>query len=196
MPCRVYTASGLRRDWAKFLELDRGTAARIATALDKQFMANERKLFASEGASGGAPWRPLSLAYAMRKAGWRRGRQDQRRAIRQGRRVISGVFGSLPRLGSNKILQLTGQMRQSFTAPGWEHIRRLVRLPGIWRVQLGSHNDLARHHKTGGPKLPRRDPIQHTSAQLGQYNRLVAEIALPVLKAKFRALSARRPTVR
>lgn len=56
------------KDMASLMKLTQRDMNDMATAVDIQFAKHEKRLFATEGSSGGAKWRPLSDSYAKAKA--------------------------------------------------------------------------------------------------------------------------------
>jgi len=88
------------------------------------FRRQERRLFASEGASGGPPWRELDPDYARRKAVDWPGR---------------------------KILAASGQLRQDLTSESSPDYIQEVELRGREaHLRLGTGNPLARYHTVDG----------------------------------------------
>jgi len=103
----------------------------IADGLEEmgiEFRKQERRIFSSEGSSGGGRWQSLSPSYAKRK-----------RRLRPGR----------------KILVWDGDLRKSLTRRGGEHIQRSYR-SRRWVLSVGTSNRVAEYHETGGGNLPRR----------------------------------------
>lgn len=100
----------------------------------------ERRIFASQGGEGRyGPWAALSPGYLARK-------------IR-----LLGAAG--------KILVLSGETKDRFLSPSRsEYIQRYVK-PFI---QFGAKSEVAGFHFRGGNKLPRRDPVSKTEAQIEQ----------------------------
>jgi len=122
----------------------------IKTMVDIEFVKKERKLFATEGASGGAKWKPLSPAYAKRKKRKKPGR---------------------------KILAYEGDLRRGLTGRRHaDHVARYSLTKTRAVVTVGTKNPIASYHAPGylhNPQLPVRDPIQLTRRQELDYTKIV-----------------------
>lgn len=119
--------------------------ATIATAVDVKFRTNEKRLFSTEGGSGGGRWVPLSPAYAKQKA---------------------------RRFPGRKILARRGGLRRSLTTKGSGHVAEGILKPRAL-VRVGTTNRLAMYHAEGRPPMPKRDPLQHTQAQVKGYTKII-----------------------
>lgn len=124
--------------------------------VDSQFLRDEKRQFASEGASGGSKWAALSPKYKKAK---------QRK------------------WGSKKIMQASGKTRKAFTTKGSGHVATYGKAPRPF-VEVGANSDVAAYHikpKSGLPnplynrKLPDRDVMQMTQAQVKKYIQIVRE---------------------
>lgn len=153
--------------------------SQVRVRVDEEFRANEKRLFSSEGNSGGPRWAPLSPEYAKRKAGLRR------RDLRQSRLQRGLGFRRRITIAGRTILVLGGSMRDSFTQPSSRnHISRVVGRT----IELGSSDPLAHYHFAGEGRLPRRDPIQHTDEQKRGYLKTVAAEFVKRIEAVTRSL--------
>ena len=99
-------------------KLDRRDMETMTKAIDSQFRSDERRLFATEGASGGKRWPKLSPAYARRKKKKYPGR---------------------------KILVRKGPLRKSLTTKNAEHIAEWSLQPRA-TITVGTKNPLGRFH--------------------------------------------------
>lgn len=141
----------------------------ISTQVDSRFMARERRLFATEGRSGGEAWPRLSEEYRRWKA---------------------------RRFPGRKIMQRTGRLRRSLTSKGGRHVLEST-LPPRVSVTVGTSVKYAAYHIDGSPirnwNLPERDTLQHTRAQeieyLEVFSERYAKVILPRLE---RAMLAAR----
>ena len=140
---------------------------RLLVTIDSRFVRNETQLFASEGTTGGQTWEPLSEDYAAYKA-----------------RKFPG----------RKILQRTGKLRRSLTTKGdSDHVAYGYTQPRATLV-VGSANEVGAYHAPGvkhNPRLPVRDPIQHTPAQLRDYSAVMRDYLIIKLARYARAKAAR-----
>ena len=122
--------------------------------LTDRFVAMEVKQFRSEGGHGSGGWAPLSPRYAAWKAGRRKGhgrKGSKRRAANEeaGRRQAG-----------NKILVLYGDLSKSLTQRplGFEHFTPRS-------MTIGSDVVYGKYHQRGGPRLPRRRPIEFRESE-------------------------------
>ena len=128
-------------------DLDAREMKVMTTEVDKQFRKNMKRLFATEGASGGKRWKRLTPKYAKRKRKKRRGR---------------------------KILVYNRDMRDSITNAGHrDHVAEFSLNPPY--VEVGTNSDIARYHAEGGGRLPVRNPIQQTDSQKRRYHQIVVK---------------------
>lgn len=157
----------------------------MLTPVDTKFRTLERRLFATEGASGGARWRRLSPKYAKQK-----------------RRTHPG----------RKVMQKTGGLRRSLTQKGADHVARYTLSASRARLKVGTTNVLAAYHgpligrlTTGsglGPtrgraRLPVRDVMQMTPQQRRLYYKIVKDYLVDVkLKRAMKALRIGRQEMR
>jgi len=147
------------------LRLNIGAVKDAAVVADVVYREQEKSLFASEGASGGSTWAPLSPAYKARKDRLFAGAEATVKGIAKARgRKLTG-FAVAAALGAeNKILQLTGDMKRKFSTQTSGHIAEGFILPQGARIQMGAqgpeHFGL---HARGAGSLPKRDPQQRTA---------------------------------
>ncbi len=133
----------------ELMALDAKTMAAIARDIDIQFVKNERRLFATEGASGGPKWITYqSVPYERFK-----------KRVRPGR----------------KLMVFDGDLRKTLTnrnAPGHALSWTLKPRPS---VSVGTNDIKAAWHgpKAGNPlanpRLPVRDVLQHTPKTEAKY---------------------------
>jgi len=133
--------------------------------MDTKFRKNMVEHFKTEGRSGGLRWAPLTRDYARRKKA-----QDKRRKNFRGR----------------KILVDQGDLRRSFIErEQHNHIAEMVG-PNMY---LGSSDPLAKIHQEGNiPVMPERPPLQHTDAQLEEYERVIGLWLVPRFRRAMRVL--------
>jgi phage gpG-like protein len=152
------------RDLSGALALDLAAALDAGKALDAGFRIAEERLFQTEGASGAGKWAPLSPRHKRRKdllfAGSVRTKKP--------RGFLASIGGKSVRLRQNRILTLTGRLRESLAKEGPEHIRDVFRLGGRWYVRMGTSVPYALFHHRGGRHLPVRDPIGLGSRDLDE----------------------------
>lgn len=147
----------------------------MLTPVDTKFRTLERRLFATEGASGGARWRRLSPKYAKQK-----------------RRTHPG----------RKVMQKTGGLRRSLTQKGADHVARYTLSASRARLKVGTTNVLAAYHGAAGaayrnPRLPKRDVMQMTPQQRRLYYKIVKDYLVDVkLKRAMKALRIGRQEMR
>jgi phage gpG-like protein len=109
---------------------------KMVRSVDLKFTRMMRRLYATEGASGGARWEPLSARYARQK-------------------VLDGFSGG--------ILTRTGGLRR--TLQNYGNPQHVARWQGTSMV-FGTTHRLASIHDRGVPgRLPARTPIQLTMRQ-------------------------------
>lgn len=130
----------------------------ISVWIDTAFRKHEKRLFATSGSHGGSKFAPLSDKYAKWKKRHFPGRQ---------------------------ILSLTGGLRKSLSTKKHGHIARSYTQPRP-TIVVGTTNELAAYHGPGrwrNPRLPLRDPMQHTRKQEQTYFDLareyMADVKLP-----------------
>lgn len=117
-------------------------------AIADSFYEGQKQQFASEGATGSGGWKPLSPAYAERKA-----------------REFPG----------RPILTATGEMRGSLESRGGmlSHFRLEKR-----RLELGTLLDRATYHQEGAGNLPQRKVIELTDRQKDEWTKLIHQHAV------------------
>lgn len=128
---------------------------KMAELCDVAFLAHEKKLFASEGASGGERWNPLSEQYRR----WKKRHYPGR-----------------------KILSLTGKLRKSLTQmekTNPDHIGYGAFEP-LPTINLGTSDKKAAWHYEGNAHLPKRDPIQHKTSDEQRYLDLLSGYMIDV----------------
>lgn len=150
---------------------DDNEARALLRELDTAFRKLERRLFKTEGVSGGRGWKPLSDRYARWKTRMLKGTlRELRRENRQVSR-LRGKRARTPSLGSvDKILQLSGQMKDSFiNKSDPEHIAQYRLRPSV-AFTMGSSNPIAPYHGSRDSRrvIPFRDPIKMTTRQRTQ----------------------------
>jgi len=127
----------------------------------------EAQIFATEGVAGASGrWTRLSAAYAARKSALFRG----------GRAAVKGKKGMARKEAlraqnrpiANKILVWSGETKERFTRANNPHNIARVRLDGPARFtyQFGAESQIAAYHFDGTAKMPRRDMVTKTAAQL------------------------------
>ena len=132
------------RTISRLMDLDRKDLGEILKAVDFQFRENERRLFATEGTSGGSKWQRLSSKYAAIKA---------------------------RRFPGRKILAARGTLRKDLTTKSGRHLAFVSMKPPS--VTVGADNEIGRHHSRGLAPLPRRNPIQMTNRQRKRFHAIV-----------------------
>jgi len=135
--------------------------------VDKMFARNMRRLFSTQGGSGGPEWQALSPRYKAWKD-----------------RAFPG----------RKILSLRGKLRRSLASrSSTDHVARWTLKPRA-RLIVGTSVRYAAYHAPGGlhnPKLPVRDPLQHTAPQSREYKDAVRRQLKRKLARLGRVLAAR-----
>jgi hypothetical protein len=158
----------------ELVKLKKADYTKLGKAVDKVFVANERKLFATEGVSGGSKWQKLSDDYLTRK---RRHYKTQ------------------------KILTMKGDMRKALTGKNHpDHWRMAYKVQtGLIRVEVGIVDDLrnpivqrTKAHAIGAHPLPRRDPLQHTDAQHKEMLKAAMGVYTDKLRQVTRSMGAKR----
>ena len=142
-------------------------ANHLMVRLGQEHRKQEERVFSSEGATGFyGKWRPLSDAYAIRKA---------KAMFRQGRRMKkSGAVTTGRTRGpiSMKVLVWSGNMRDTFTTYGYPGYIQRYRA-GL--AQFGARHQIAAYHFHGGGRLPRRDMVTKAEAQLRAMRRVIVQ---------------------
>ncbi len=164
----IVNLSGLR-NIEKMFHLSKPLLDECAEIADSRWSAQMKGAFASEGASTGDAWAPLSPRYKAWKEGQRAlGRQKNRALIAAYR---SGKSTQLKQhqATSTRILVLSGVMRDDFSfreSPG--HIAEAALLsPKKGLIRLGARGPgFYKFHVWGTRHMPRRDPLRRTSAQM------------------------------
>lgn len=135
---------------------------KMAKRVDIKFRANERRLFSTQGSSGGRRWKPLNPGYRK----WKRKKRPGR-----------------------KIMTFDGKLRDSLTKKGFLHVAIGFMKRGLFGrkgfIQVGTHDIKAAWH--GPPNrlknsiLPTRDVLQQTPQQIDQYRQEIWK----VMRGKF-----------
>lgn len=139
----------------------------VLTRVAQVHRAQEARIFSSEGAEGGSgAWPRLSAAYAERKAN----------AGRSGRAAVKGTKGkgriaalrALKRPISQKILVWSGEMKDRFLRhSNPANIERFVQTSETTgKFQLGAASEIAGYHFSGTSRMPVRNMIEKTPAQI------------------------------
>lgn len=166
----------------------------MAFAIDDGFRANERKLFQTEGSSGGGRWAPLSPAYAYRKdllfGKARRTAAKRAREVAQLPEIYRKGAQKGTGLAQNKILQLTGTMKRSLTERGPEHVAEWRQTAGRTIVTVGTRNEVAAYHLEIDTHRPIRDPIKMTKDQRQGLVEIMASQMVNFLRRRVRVLAA------
>lgn len=138
MPANPQGFQRLRTLQEAFVVTEADKAGPLLRRLGQIHRAQERRIFATEGAAGrSGKWAALKPAYLA----WK---------IRQ-----LGAAG--------KILVLSGETKERFVTPTRpEYIQRYVS-PGM---QFGARSEVAGFHVRGSGKLPRRDMVSKTETML------------------------------
>ena len=158
----------MKKSFKEAMEMTVRDMKRMTTQVDRRFRENEKRLFASEGRSGGRAWKRLSPAYAKAK----------RKAV-----------------GSRKIMQRTGTLRRGLTQKSHpDHIARFVGTKD-GRIKVGVQNIVAAYHGAAkgrqNPRLPKRNVMQMTAKQRRRYFRIVSDYLVNIKwKRGFRFLKA------
>ena len=184
MPITATVNPALRsRSIKQLLRIERKGAEAAARAADKAFREAEREMFASQGASGAeGPWAILSPEYAARKAAYFRGKRADYRARKRDMAMLPARYRAkvAKGYGSNKILQLTGGMMRRFTQAGDPgHVAEAVQNGDQWSVRFGARSDVASYHESGGPRLPRRNPVALSEEAKAKIVAAIAEALAP-----------------
>ena len=134
----------------KIVIMNRDDMKKMTFSMDTLFIKNERRLFATEGSSGGVKWKKLSKAYSKAK------RSDPKR--------------------SNKIMQSSGRLRRGLAVKGdKDHVARSI---GLTAMVFGVKNILPVYHgavrgSRKNPKLPRRSVFQMKPKQRRGYYQIL-----------------------
>ena len=135
----------------------------VEKAVDADFKRNERKLFSSEGSSGGPTWPPIPKDSPYGK--WKQKRYPGR-----------------------KVMQRKGDLRRSLTQKGGDHVARTFKV-GNWKGQWGTKDAKALWHRDAAR---RRDTLQHTDEQWRGYLDTTRKAMLPHIARAVRVLAAWR----
>ena len=154
----------------KVLEMTVRDMTEMTKGIDQKFRANEKRLFATEGSSGGQKWPALSKKYAKAK---------------------------LKQVGRRRIMQRSGRLRKGLTIKGHpDHVAR----HSSGRVKIGVKSALPAHHGSvagrQNPRLPKRDVFQMTGRQRRQYYDVVFDRFATKRKQFERAMRAGRAAMR
>ncbi len=137
---------------------------KMTAKVDTLFVRTEKRLFATEGASGGRPWKKLKKAT----------RDAKRRA---------GL--------SKKIMQRTGELRRGLTVKGHpDHVAKWANLGSDARIEMGVQSILPVYHGAvrgqRNPRLPRRSVFQITAPQRRAYFQVVTDQLVSKLRRGLR----------
>lgn len=136
------------REVDRELKALRDRARNLAPAFEafgRAFRAHEERAFASEGATAGGRWAPLSPGYAA----WK-----------------------IRKVGTKPILQFSGRLKDSFTrADHPDHINEI----GPRTARYGSRVPYGPYHQSTKPRtrLPHRPPLVVTRELQSEANRLM-----------------------
>jgi hypothetical protein len=172
------------------LDLTPDAVSSAAQAADSVYRAQEKQLFATEGASGGQPWKKLSPIYAERK----RRLVEGAKAFNQELKRRRGSPRRVPAI-STSILVLIGDMRTAFSTQSGGHVVEYFKSARGWLIQLGARGPrYFKLHADGGDKIPgrppKRDPQQRTPAQDNELRGAVRRALIPhVVRALRLAIS-------
>ena len=140
---------------SEVLELSVANMNTMTASVDKQFRVNEKRLFATEGGSGGQKWKPLKKATKDAKK----------------------------RLGlSSRIMQRTGNLRKGLTQKNHpDHVARHANK----QIKVGVQSPLPVYHGAvrsipKNPRLPRRSVFQMTAPQRRGYYKIVSDYIINV----------------
>ena len=147
---------------------------RMLRKLDMIFRKYERRLFSTEGASGGRKWKALSPAYAKWKRRHARGRKIMVLGKREGK-----------------------SLRKSLTMVGGDHTARwtISLTGGIPTFFLGTQDILAAWHinpavlgivnDAYNPNMPHRDTLQMKPAQRNELLKVLSDYYTKVIMPRF-----------
>ncbi len=107
------------RTLPQLMKLDQRDMGTMLGIVDLEFTRNEKRLFSTEGTSGGRAWKPLSTAYARAKA-----------------RAFPG----------RKIMQRTGKLRQGLTQQSHADHVKFTKLKPRATITVGTDNQVAAFH--------------------------------------------------
>ena len=131
------------------LKMKTSDLKKMSVQMDRVFVKNEKRLFASEGSSGGSKWKPLSAAYAKAKK---------------------------KRFPGAKIMQRSRTLKRGLTVLSHpDHVVRIHNSVFRQSIGLGTTNIVAKYHGAlkGGAgmntRLPRRNVLQMTTKQRDEY---------------------------
>ncbi len=149
----------------KILELNRDDMKKMTVSMDTLFVKNEKRLFATEGSSGGVKWKKLKPETLKAK---------KRRAT--GVRKIKRRGFSIPLTGTSlKIMQRTGRLRKGLSVKkDPDHVVRFSLVSRSAWIGIGVKSILPVYHgavrgRRKNPKLPRRSVFQMKPQQRRGY---------------------------
>jgi len=134
------------------LDLTVSDMKQLTALVDALFVKNEKRLFTTEGSSGGVKWKKLKKAT----------RDAKKRA---------GL--------SQKIMQRTGELRKGLSVKGHpDHVAKWFGLGDKARIQIGVRNILPVYHgavrgRRKNPRLPRRSVFQMKPRQRKGYHAIL-----------------------
>jgi phage gpG-like protein len=158
------------RDLRTALRLDQSDMQEILRLVDDRFVTNERRLFATEGSSGGSKWAPLDPKYKKAKQ---------------------------KKFPGRKVMSRSGALRKSLTNKGDTDHVATYQMTKPQAVMVGTKNKVAAYHIKGrhnkGQPKHTRDTLQHTEQQkralTGEVRRFLIDTKLERVR---RAMSAWR----
>ncbi len=139
---------------------------KLTAAVDSLFVKNEKRLFSTEGASGGLKWKPLKKATL-----------DAKKRSRSARSKIKKRASGAPLRPavSLKIMQRTGELRKGLSTKGHpDHVAKWANLGSNAIIGIGVRNILPVYHgavrgRRKNPRLPRRSVFQMKPQQRKGY---------------------------
>lgn len=177
----------------KMFDLDSTALGVISKLVDDRFRVMMSTLYPTQGASGGNQWAPLSPEYLKKKKipKWFRIRAGRGAILEEVRKLPARYRVGLFRLtlGEFKILQLTRRLRLSLTSKNTDHILETGKSGQNYYIVLGTTVPYSIHHWKGGRSLPRRNPIQRTSAQDAELGQVVVDAVRAIADKKIRMIA-------
>ncbi len=157
------------RNIEKMFHLSKPLLDEFAEIADSRWSAQSKTAWATEGASTGDAWAPLSPKYLAWKQGQRALGRQKNRALIAAYRSGKAKYLKQHQATSTRILVLSGVMRQDFSereSPG--HIAETALLsPTKGLIRLGARGpNFYGFHVWGTRTMPRRDPLRRTSRQM------------------------------
>jgi len=132
----------------KALDLSSAAVNDAAKVADSEYRAQEVKLFATEGASGGPPWQQLSPRYRAWKS---------------------------KKFPGRRILTRTGDMRDALaTKTSPKHLVNVFRV-SKWRIQLGAQGPAWWAYHARGGRIAGRPPVRNQQQRTPELDARLAE---------------------